>query len=150
MKWKFPGTGTGNTFITIDSITLGADKSYPVKVGSQSKAKAREQSLSCGGVTTTSLERGQTFFQQEAGRQLKRDHHVERPQLRPPSGSWQSSFSRKFLTCILTEVLDEPAPPAGSVVGGRADRRGSRQRSSNGDLGNIRRGRSPKTVRCGD
>jgi hypothetical protein len=105
MKWKFPGTGTGNTFITIDSITLGADKSYPVKVGSQSKAKAREQSLSCGGVTTTSLERGQTFFQQEAGRQLKRDHHVERPQLRPPSGSWQSSLSRKFLTCILTEVL---------------------------------------------
>jgi predicted NBD/HSP70 family sugar kinase len=37
----------------------------------------------------------------------------------------------------------------GSVVGGRADRRGDRQRSSNGDLGNIRPGRSPKRVRYG-
>jgi hypothetical protein len=73
VKLKFPGTGTGDHFIAIDSITLGPDKSYPVKVGFQSKAKAGEQSLSCGGVTTTSLERGQTFFQQEAGRQLKRD-----------------------------------------------------------------------------
>jgi hypothetical protein len=65
VKLKFPGTGTGDHFIAIDSITLGPDKSYPVKVGSQSKAKAGEQSLSCGGVTTTSLERDERS-QQEA------------------------------------------------------------------------------------